>query len=139
MTPGGLAPDKSSMIRGLFVLLLFQLIGEVLARGLGLPAPGPVVGLALLVVAMAVWRALSPYDDEALASSEVGRAADGLLKSLSLFFVPAGVGVVQYLGLLEAQGLALAAALIVSTVLTMLATVGVFLAVKRLIGLRREA
>ena len=62
----------------------------------------------------------------------------GLLKSLSLFFVPAGVGVVQYLGLLQAQGAALAAALIVSTVLTMLATVGVFLFVKRLIGLRSE-
>ena len=126
------------MIRGVFLLLLFQLLGEVLARGLNLPAPGPVVGLALLVVAMAVYRAWRPYDDEALASSEVGRAADGLLRSLSLFFVPAGVGVVQYLGLLEAQGAALAAALIVSTVLTLLAAVGVFLFVKRLIGLRSE-
>jgi holin-like protein len=126
------------MIRGVFLLLLFQLVGEVLARGLGLPAPGPVVGLALLVAAMAAWRAWRPYDDEALASSDVGRAATGLLGNLSLFFVPAGVGVVQYLGLLQAQGAALAAALIVSTVLTLLATVGVFLLVKRWIGLRSE-
>ena len=38
------------MIRGFFILLAFQLVGEVAARGLALPAPGPVVGLALLVV-----------------------------------------------------------------------------------------
>ncbi len=126
------------MIRGFFLLLVFQLVGEILARGLALPAPGPVVGLALLAAGMAVWRAWRPFDDEALASSDVARAATGLLGNLSLLFVPAGVGVVQYLGLLEAQGLALAAALIVSTLATLVATVAVFLSVKRLIGLRSE-
>ncbi len=45
--------------------------------------------------------------------------------------MPAGVGVVQYFDLLTAYGVALALALIVSTVLTLLATVGVFLLVKR--------
>ena len=53
---------------------------------------------------------------------------------MPLLFVPAGVGVVQYLGLLRDQGLALAAALVVSTVLTLVVTVGVFLLVKRLVG-----
>jgi holin-like protein len=62
-----------------------------------------------------------------------------VLASLSLLFVPAGVGVVQYLGLLRDQGVALAAALAISTVLTLLVTVGVFLLVKRVIGLKREA
>ncbi len=126
------------MIRGFLLLLAFQLAGEVLARGLALPAPGPVVGLALLAAAMALWRAWRPFDDEALQSSDVARAATGLLGNLSLLFVPAGVGVVQYLGLLQAQGPALAAALIVSTLATLLATVAVFLSVKRLIGLRSE-
>ncbi len=127
------------MIRGFFILLLFQLVGEVLARGLSLPAPGPVIGLALLVAGLAVNRAWRPFDDEQLANSELGRAADGLLSTLSLFFVPAGVGVVQYLGLLRAQGVALATSLVVSTILTLVATVGVFVAVKRLIGRRGEA
>ena len=127
------------MIRGFFLLLMFQLVGEVAARGLGLPAPGPVVGLALLAGALAFFRAWRPFDDEALAQSELGRAATGLLSALSLMFVPAGVGVVQYLGLLKEQGVAIAAALVVSTLVTLLATVGAFLLVKRLIGLRREA
>ncbi|MFZ0207781.1 MAG: CidA/LrgA family protein [Roseiarcus sp.] len=38
------------MIRGFFLLLACQLVGEVFARGLGLPAPGPVIGLALLTL-----------------------------------------------------------------------------------------
>jgi putative effector of murein hydrolase LrgA (UPF0299 family) len=63
----------------------------------------------------------------------------GLLAALPLLFVPAGVGVVQYMGLLREQGLALAVALVVSTVATLLATVGVFLLVKRLTGAKGEA
>jgi holin-like protein len=46
---------------------------------------------------------------------------------------------VQYLGLLREQGLALAVALVVSTVATLLATVGVFLLVKRLSDAKADA
>ncbi len=122
------------MIRGFFILLAFQLVGEVAARGLGLPAPGPVIGLALLVVALSLYQRWRPLDEEALAESDLGKAARGLLAALPLLFVPAGVGVVQYMGLLREQGLTLAVALVVSTVATLLATVGVFLLVKRLTG-----
>jgi holin-like protein len=127
------------MIRGFFILLAFQLVGEVAARGLGLPAPGPVIGLALLVVALGLYQRWRPLDEEALAESDLGKAARGLLAALPLLFVPAGVGVVQYMGLLREQGLALAVALVVSTVATLLATVGVFLLVKRLTGANGEA
>ena len=119
------------MIRGFFLLLLCQLVGEVLARGLALPAPGPVIGLGLLTVGLAIWTRWRPMSDEEIANSDVGRAATGLLGSLSLLFVPAGVGVVQYIGLLKEDGVALAASLAVSTIATLLATVGVFLLVKR--------
>jgi holin-like protein len=127
------------MIRGFFILLAFQLVGEVVARGLALPAPGPVIGLALLVVALSLYRRWRPLDQEALAASDLGQAAGGLIAALPLLFVPAGVGVVQYLGLLREQGLALAVALVVSTVATLLATVGVFLLVKRVTGTKADA
>jgi holin-like protein len=127
------------MIRGFFILLAFQLVGEVAARGLALPAPGPVIGLALLVVALGLYQRWRPLDEETLAESGLGKAARGLLAALPLLFVPAGVGVVQYMGLLREQGLALAVALVVSTVATLLGTVGVFLLVKRLTGTRDEA
>jgi holin-like protein len=125
------------MIRGFFILLAFQLVGEVAARGLALPAPGPVIGLALLVVALSLYQRWRPLDE--LAESDLGKAARGLLAALPLLFVPAGVGVGQYMGLLREQGLALAVALVVSTIATLLATVGVFLLVKRLTGAKGEA
>ena len=123
------------MIRGLFVLLFCQLVGEVVARGLGLPVPGPVLGLALLTAGLALRSRWRPFGDEALLASDVGRVSMALLGSLSLLFVPAGVGVVQYAGLFSQYGLSLALALLVSTLATLLATVGVFLWVKRLLRL----
>ena len=47
------------MLSGLTLLLICQLIGEVLARVLHLPVPGPVLGLLLLLVIyhlIGVWR-----------------------------------------------------------------------------------
>ena len=55
-----------------------------------------------------------------------------MLGSLGLLFVPAGVGVVQQLPVVGAYGVALAAALVGSTVLTLIVTVYVFLFVKKL-------
>lgn len=123
------------MIRGLFVLLFCQLIGEVVARGLGWPVPGPVLGLALLTIGLAARSRWRPFGDEALMASDLGRVSMGLLGSLSLLFVPAGVGVVQYAGLFGQYGATLVLALLVSTLATLLTTVGVFLLVKRLLGL----
>ena len=119
------------MVRGLFILLLCQLVGEALARGLGLPAPGPVIGLAVLTLGLWAWSRRRPMSDEEIGESDVGRAAGGLLGSLSLLFVPAGVGVVQYAGLLGQNGVALAASLVVSTIAALATTVGVFVLVKR--------
>ena len=64
----------------------------------------------------------------------LGRVADGLLGSLAILFVPAGVGVVQYLDLIAAQGAAIVVTLVVSTVVTMLATVATFRLIKRGMG-----
>ncbi len=122
------------MIAGFTVLLICQLAGEAAARGLGLALPGPVLGLIFLVAALAVSARLTGDDRAAAGTGPLGRVADGLLASLALLFVPAGVGVVQYLGLIGAQGVAIVAALVVSTLLTLLATVGTFLAIRRALG-----
>ena len=61
---------------------------------------------------------------------------DWTLFGLGLLFVPTGVGVVQQLGLLGDYGVGIVLTLIISAVLTMLATVGAFLLVKRWTGKR---
>ena len=113
------------MIRAVAILLLFQLGGEVLARGLGLPVPGPVIGLAAMFLALTLRPTLR---------SQVEAAAGVILKHLSLLFVPAGVGVIAHLDTFGRQGPALVAALTVSTGASILAAVYAFRLVARLTG-----
>lgn len=101
------------MIDALLGILLFQLIGEVLSRGLNLPVPGPVVGM-LLLFAILRWRGGPP---EALSNT-----AHGILANLPLLFVPAGVGVMVHLPVLAREGAPLLAAIVVSTSITLLIT-----------------
>ena len=103
----------SPLLAGFTWLLVFQCLGEVLVRLAGLPIPGPVAGLALL---FAVLLLLSEVPN-ALAA-----AAEGLARHLSLLFVPAGVGVMAYLGRIADEWLPIVVALFVSTLLAIAAT-----------------
>lgn len=117
------------VIGSLAVILGCQLLGEVVARGLGLPVPGPVLGMAAMLGVLWLRDRFSP---PVLAGVEP--AGRFLLAHLSLLFVPAGVGVVGNLEVLAGQGVALAVALVVSTVLTLVVSVAVFRGVARLMG-----
>jgi holin-like protein len=119
------------MIRALTLLLVCQLVGEIFARALALPVPGPVIGLALLAVGAIVHARLTGMEASAIEQTDLGATASALLGSLGLLFVPAGVGIVQQLPLIGAYALAIFVALLVSTVLTLLVTVYVFIFVKR--------
>ncbi len=114
------------MIYGLFVLFVSQLVGEVVARWLGLALPGPAIGIPILLVWLFVLsrlRRVGHNRDDILDEGAIGKAADGLIAYLGLFFVPAGVGVVQHVDLILANGVALVVALIGSAALTLVVTV----------------
>ena len=63
------------MIAALTQLLLFQLAGEVIAHGFGLPIPGPVIGMALLFLFLVLRQG---------PSHELQQTSQGLLQHLSL-------------------------------------------------------
>lgn len=94
-----------SGLRGLAWLLALQSLGELLARGLGLPFPGPVVGMLLLLGALR-WS---------VVREPVAACASFLLSHLSLLFVPVGVGVMTHLGLLSQYGVRMLAVIVLST------------------------
>jgi holin-like protein len=121
------------MIRALALLLTCQLVGEILTRALGLAVPGPVIGLALLAMVAIVHARIVGAETSAIEKTDLGVTASALLGSLGLLFVPAGVGVVQQLPLIGAYALPIFVALLVSTVLTLIVTVYVFIFVKRAI------
>ncbi|MBM3607665.1 MAG: CidA/LrgA family protein [Alphaproteobacteria bacterium] len=122
------------MIVALATLLLCQLAGEIMARGLSLPLPGPVLGAALLFALLMIRQRFAHRLPREINDGSLDTAAKFLLANLSLLFVPAGVGVVQNLAVFRLHGVALAAALIVSTVLALLVTAFVFLAASRAMG-----
>ncbi len=98
-----------------YLTLIFccELIGELVAVLLDLPIPGPVIGMALLFVGLLI-RGAAPRPLE--------QVADGLLRHLSLLFVPAGVGVMMHAELIAHELLPITIALVVSTLLTIAVT-----------------
>lgn len=74
------------MLPAFLALLVLQLIGELLVQSLGLPLPGPLVGMLLLLAAL-VWRGEVP--------DGLKQVGDALLQNLVLLFVPAVTGVMM--------------------------------------------
>ena len=101
------------MLSALTQLLIFQLAGEVIARGLNLPLPGPVLGMLLLFVALAVRGG---------PGHELQTTSQNLLQHLSLLFVPAGTGIMVHLHRVADEWVALLLSLLVSTFATLVIT-----------------
>ncbi|MBO6849595.1 MAG: CidA/LrgA family protein [Marinobacter sp.] len=102
-----------NFLNGITLLLVYQLVGEVAVRLAGLPIPGPVLGMVLLFLTLLV-RGRAP--------ASVDQAASALLSHLSLLFVPAGVGMMVHFGRIADEWLPITLALLLSTVITMVAT-----------------
>jgi len=101
------------MLGALTQLICCQCLGEVLGRALGLPIPGPVLGLLILLTWFGVRGGPRPAMQD---------TATGLLRILGLLFVPAGVGVVTQLDTLAADWVAITAAVLISTALGLAVT-----------------
>lgn len=114
------------MLAALTTLLVFQLIGEIIAIALSAPVPGPVIGMALLFLALA-WRRHAPLT--------LQKTAQNLLQHMSLLFVPAGTGVMLHTQRLADEWLPIIVSLLISTILGLLVTAGVM---SGLMHLRRK-
>ncbi len=114
------------MLASFSLILLCQLTGDVLARILGLPLPGPVIGLLFLLIILLARDHFGVIARGPLRDGGIEGASKKLVAHLSLLFVPAGVGVVQRLDLIAAHGLAIFSVLAISVVVTLFATVLTF-------------
>lgn len=113
------------MLEAIATLLVLQTIGEVLSYVFRLPVPGPVLGMALLLVLFA----LRPATVERLRPTTIE-----LLKHLSLLFVPAGVGVMIHIARIGREWLPIVVSLAVSTALAIAVTALVVTWTARWIG-----
>lgn len=117
------------MLHALLILLTCQLLGEAATRSAGLPLPGPVLGMVLLVVALIAIPRLADI---------MRPVTQGILGHMSLLFVPAGVGVVGHAAAFGGQGLGLMLALVLSTVAAIAVGALTFAAVARATGNRDD-
>lgn len=96
------------MLDGLLVLLLFQVLGEALVHFTGLPLPGPVAGMVLLLTALLFRGAWL---------ERTAPVADFLLRHLTLLFFPLAVGLVMQWSRYAEHGTALLTAVVGGTLL----------------------
>lgn len=94
-------------------LLAFQAIGEWLVYALSLPIPGPVIGALLLFIFLILKDG---------AAAKMAPASSQLLGNLTLFFVPAAVGIMVHLQRVGREWLPISVALVASTVVTVVVT-----------------
>lgn len=98
------------IILQLVIITGFYLIGEALQAFFNIPLPGSIIGFLLLFTALM----LKIYPLEWIDSG-----AHFLLAFLSLYFVPATVGIVEYGELFSGKGMLLIPIVIASTFLAM--------------------
>lgn len=115
-----------SMLRGFLILLLFFMLGEVLRLVFLVPVSGGVLGMIAITLTLMVRGEVS----DALAS-----ASQSLISVLVLLIMPGVVGVFFTAGQFQGQWLAVAAALLLGTLLSVVTTLLLMKALVR--GARR--
>lgn len=116
-------------LHAFLLILVLQVTGEALSRSLGLPIPGPLVGMILLIVLCLIVPAVAEV---------IRPVVQALLSHLSILFVPAGAGVVGHFATLGDKALVIVAATVGSTVLAIAAAALTFALVARLTGSRDD-
>ena len=107
------------MLTAFLSLIACQLAGELIRQALHLPIPGPVIGMFLLAAGLA-----SRPDErgDVAIPRHLDRLAGGLISSMGLLFVPAGVGIIAQGDLLRQAWLPLAAGVVGSTIIGVITT-----------------
>ncbi|WP_251863860.1 CidA/LrgA family protein [Achromobacter sp. Marseille-Q4962] len=104
---------RRSRLLQISLIVAFSLVGQAVAAATGLPVPGGVIGMALVLVLLATRR---------LRVRNVHRGASWLLGEMLLFFVPAVMSLLDHREFLGMLGLKLLLAIVLGTALVMTGT-----------------
>lgn len=118
------------MLLQLGLILAFLALGELVIFLTGIPVPSSIIGMLLLTLALKV-KIIKPR--------HVDKIADFLVHNLGFFFVPAGVGLMNCLGIIADQWLPIIGASVGSTVVIILVTGWVHRSTRRFIAHRNIA
>lgn len=105
------------MLKSVFVILFYQLIGEFTQKFFELSIPGPVIGLLLLLFTLLLLKKVEFKVN--ILTKDLFNSAQTLLDYLPLLFIPVGVGVVMHLSFLEDNLVSVLLVIILGTLLTL--------------------
>lgn len=100
-------------LKALLYILVFLGLGELVRYLLDLAVAGNIIGMMLLFIAL---------KKKLIQLSDIKPASDKLLEFLVIFFIPYGVGLMDYFGLVEPFWLSMSGAVVISTLLTLYVT-----------------
>ncbi|NLB21459.1 MAG: CidA/LrgA family protein [Clostridium sp.] len=110
------------LVRQATFLLFIAFMGEVLNKVFLIPLPGSVLGLlVLLALLLLKWIRLEQIEE----------LSTFLMSHLAIFFVPAGVGLITVLGILQEAWLILLVISVTTTQLVLIATAFVVQQIRR--------
>lgn len=101
------------MLIWIAVVLGMQFLGELLVTLFGVPVPGPVIGMVLLLALLLIMDRLP---------TELEQLANGLLRHLYLYYLPATTGVTAHFALVKTELVPIFSAILISSVLSLALT-----------------
>ncbi|MGA1112666.1 MAG: CidA/LrgA family protein [Candidatus Pelagibacter sp.] len=105
------------MLRSLFIIFFFQLLGEAIQKFFEINIPGPVIGLILLLLVFIFFiKNALPFRK---IKKEISETSHQIINYLSLLFVPIGVGVVMHINYLGDNLFKILAIIIIGTLSTL--------------------
>ncbi|KRO55899.1 MAG: antiholin [Pelagibacteraceae bacterium BACL5 MAG-121015-bin10] len=105
------------MLKSLFIIFFFQLLGEAIQKFFEINIPGPVIGLILLLLVFIFFIKSAPPFRK--IKKEISETSHQIINYLSLLFVPIGVGVVMHINYLGDNLFKILAIIIIGTLSTL--------------------
>ncbi|ROQ24978.1 holin-like protein [Gallaecimonas pentaromativorans] len=102
------------MLRAVFIIVACLWAGKGLVALLPVPIPGSIIGMLLLFLLLS---------SKLVKADWVMPFSAPLIRHMTLLFIPAGVGLMNYLDVIKAHGLVLVGACFFSTLLVLI-TIG---------------
>jgi holin-like protein len=112
----------------LLLICLIYFLSEFVVTYLNLPIPGNVFGLILLFVLLTIGVVKVNY---------IEKAAGFLNKHLAFFYIPFGVGLMNYGGLIKSNGISILVMIIGSSIIGLIMTSGSAQYLSRKAGVKR--
>ena len=108
------------MLKSLFIIFFYQLLGEAIQKFFEINIPGPVIGLILLLLTFIFFS--KKFTQSKKIIKEISTISHQIINYLSLLFVPIGVGVVMHINYLGDNLFTIFSIIIIGTLATLVFT-----------------